>query len=111
MMYLPELMVPGQVLGSPGSNDLSPSYLIAYESTEPDVVDILAVDAGMTERGWAGTQCVQPVAIHLFIDGSHSPATAEDYCNDLRMVVELVRAGEIKRPTTTTNVLGVYTRD
>lgn len=65
----------------------------------------------MTERGWSGTQCVHPLAIHLFIDGSHSAGVAAEYCEDLAAVVELAREGQISAPTTTHNVLGVYTRD
>lgn len=96
--------VPGmRVLGQPDA------YLVAFESADPQI-DILAVDAGMTERGWSGTQCVYPVAIHLFIDGSHSPAVATDYCKDLVAVVDLARKGLVAAPTTTHNVLGVYTR-
>jgi hypothetical protein len=51
------------------------------------------------------------VAIHLFIDGSHTLVVAAEYCEDLRAVVELARKGEIEAPATTHNVLGVYTRD
>ena len=99
-----EAISPLRVLGRPDA------YLVAFESAD-EAVDILAVDAGMTERGWSGTQCVKPLAIHLFIDGSHSPAVAEEYCADLAEVVEMARRGEIVAPTTTHNVLGVYTRD
>ena len=56
-------------------------------------------------------QCHKPPAIHLFIDGSHSPAVAAEYGVDLASVVLQVRAGNIKAPDTVSNVLGVYTRD
>eukprot|EP01051_Picozoa_sp_SAG22_P010016 SAG22_NODE_876_length_6716_cov_2.126190_1_plen_493_part_00 len=97
--------VPGlEVLGEPEA------YLIAFASTS-EAVDIYAVDAGMAARGWLGSQCHQPPAIHLFIDGSHSPAVAAEYGADLVSVVADVRAGIIKPPETVSNVLGVYTRD
>ena len=31
-------------------------------------------------RGWKGTQTVDPESVHLFIDGSHSPAVAAEVC-------------------------------
>jgi len=42
-----------RILGKPDA------YLVAFESSDAEV-DILAVDAGMHERGWSGTQCVHP---------------------------------------------------
>jgi hypothetical protein len=82
------------------------AYLITFQSDDPKI-DILAVDAEMHACGWHGTQCVHPVAIHLFIDGSHDPTVAAAYCADLAVAVKKAARGELERPATTTNVLGV----
>lgn len=66
------------------------AYLIAFGS---GTFDIIAVDEGMTERGWLSSRLVDPPSIHLFLDMSHE-SIADDYLRDLAKVVEEVKAGK-----------------
>ena len=68
------------------------AYLIAFGS---NVFDIFAVDEGMAERGWLGSRLLDPPAIHLFLDMSHTSIVA-DYLHDLTEVVNAVKAGKIQ---------------
>ena len=68
------------------------AYLIAFGS---NTFDIFAVDEGMSERGWMGSRLLDPPAIHLFLDLSHS-AIVDEYLYDLDEVVRAVKSGEIQ---------------
>ena len=68
------------------------AYLIAFGS---NAFDIFAVDEGMSQRGWMGSRLLNPPAIHLFLDLSHS-AIVDEYLRDLAEVVRAVKSGEIQ---------------
>ena len=68
------------------------AYLIAFGS---NAFDIFAVDEGMAERGWLGSRLLDPPAIHLFLDMSHTSVVA-DYLHDLTEVVNAVKSGKIQ---------------
>ncbi len=58
-------------------------------------LDILAVDAGMTDRGWSGGLGGEPPSIWLMVNLTHA-GIVDDYLRDLAEVVELVKAGKIE---------------
>ncbi len=68
------------------------AYLIAFGS---NAFDIFAVDEGMAERGWLSSRLIDPPAIHLFLDMSHT-SIVDDYLRDLAEVVKAVKSGEIQ---------------
>ncbi len=68
------------------------AYLIAFGSR---VVDIFAVDEGMTDRGWLSSRLVAPPSIHLFLDMSHA-FIVDDYLRDLAEVVRGVKHGKVQ---------------
>ena len=68
------------------------AYLIAFGS---NVCDIFAVDEGMAERGWLSSRLIDPPAIHLFLDMSHT-SIVDDYLHDLAEVVKAVKSGKIQ---------------
>ena len=68
------------------------AYLIAFGS---DAFDIFAVDEGMAERGWLSSRLIDPLAIHLFLDMSHT-SIVDDYLRDLAEVVKAVKSGKIQ---------------
>jgi glutamate/tyrosine decarboxylase-like PLP-dependent enzyme len=68
------------------------AYLIAFGS---NAFDIFAVDEGMAERGWLSSRLLDPAAIHLFLDMSHT-SIVDDYLCDLTEVVKAVKSGKIQ---------------
>ena len=68
------------------------AYLIAFGS---NTFDIFAVDEGMAERGWLASRLIDPPAIHLFLDMSHT-SIVDDYLHDLTEVVNAVKSGKIQ---------------
>ena len=68
------------------------AYLIAFGS---NAFDIFAVDESMAERGWLSSRLLDPPAIHLFLDLSHT-SIVDDYLCDLTEVVKAVKASKIK---------------
>ena len=68
------------------------AYLIAFGS---NTFDIFAVDEGMAERGWLASRLIDPPAIHLFLDMSHT-SIVTDYLHDLTEVVNAVKSGKIQ---------------
>ncbi|MCE2393707.1 aspartate aminotransferase family protein [Candidatus Poribacteria bacterium] len=68
------------------------AYLIAFGS---NAFDIFAVDEGMVERGWLSSRLLDPPAIHLFLDMSHTSIVA-GYLHDLTEVVNAVKSGKIQ---------------
>lgn len=68
------------------------AYLIAFGS---NAFDIFAVDEGMAERGWLSSRLLDPPAIHLFLDMSHT-SIVDDYLRDLTEVVNAVKSGKIQ---------------
>ena len=68
------------------------AYLIAFGS---NAFDIFAVDEGMAERGWLSSRLLDPPAIHLFLDMSHT-SIVDDYLLDLAEVVNTVKSGKIQ---------------
>jgi glutamate/tyrosine decarboxylase-like PLP-dependent enzyme len=73
-----------------GEPDMS---LIAFGS---NTLDIVAVGDGMQARGWFVYLERVPPSIHLMLSPEHD-RFLDRYLNDLREVIELVRAGEITR--------------
>ena len=68
------------------------AYLIAFGS---NTFDIFAVDEGMAEHGWLSSRLLDPPAIHLFLDMSHT-SIVDDYLHDLTEAVKMVRSGKIR---------------
>ena len=68
------------------------AYLIAFGSK---AFDIFAVDEGMVARGWLSSRLLDPPAIHLFLDMSHT-SIVDDYLRDLAEVVSAVKSGKIQ---------------
>ncbi len=68
------------------------AYLIAFGS---NTFDIFAVDEGMAERGWLASRLIDPPAIHLFLDMSHT-SIVDDYLHDLTEVVNAVKSGKLQ---------------
>lgn len=60
-----------------------------------EALDILAVDAGMTDRGWTGGLGGEPPSIWLMVNLTHG-GIVDDYLRDLAEVVALVKAGKIE---------------
>jgi glutamate/tyrosine decarboxylase-like PLP-dependent enzyme len=71
------------VLGRPAMS------VFAYTSTNPDL-DIYAVADQLEERGWWIDRLQRPAAIHCMVMPRHADV-AEDYLNDLKAAVDIVR--------------------
>jgi glutamate/tyrosine decarboxylase-like PLP-dependent enzyme len=68
--------------------------ILVYTS---DVLDIVAVADGMTERGFPSRWLQQPLGIHLMISPNGDLDTVRDYLDALVEVVAAVRNGAVKR--------------
>ncbi len=73
-----------EIIGNPIAS------LFAYRSTDP-AVNIFAVGDVMEEKGWHIDRIQRPDALHAMVTVSHDKVI-DDYINDLKEAVEIVRA-------------------